>query len=581
MRRRLLGLAVGASLALAFASSTALAAPGDLDPSFGSGGRVVLTPGGRETVYTDVAIQPDGKIVLAGYTYSTAGDTDIAVTRLNANGTPDTGFAAGGTLAINTNYTGTRRQDLGYGVALQPDGKILVVGETEIQTGTSATIARILPNGTVDPDFAAGGDDGDGITWSALGAGYDVAVDKSGRIIAAGVAGINSWVERLNPDGSRDNTFGTPGLYPWVLSFDLGGDDTIARLALLPDGRVLGVGSRVTGTADIDAVVARIAPGAGLDSTFGESGFRTYGFGAGSSDEATDLVVEPGGKIDVAGSGSAANAFALTRLTASGNLDPSFSGKSTVAADFGSAALASAVALQANGKIVLAGDDGKDFAVARFQPGGTLDTTFGPGGKRTVSFPNATTTGTAMALQPDGKVVVVGYIGAGTAASGAVVRLQGDSKTDGGGPGGGGGGGKAKVYRCGGKRATIVGTNKRNKLRGTRRADVIVGLGGNDTISGVNGNDVVCGGSGNDKVSGGKGNDKLYGDAGKDSVSGDAGNDRASGGSGNDKVSGGPGKDKLAGDSGKDALNGGSGKDALNGGAGKDKCAGRDREKGC
>jgi uncharacterized delta-60 repeat protein len=577
MRRWLFGLAVGASLGLGIAPS-ALAAPGDLDPSFGSGGRAILTPGGREVVYRDVAIQPDGKIVLAGYIRSSAGDNDIAVTRLNPNGTPDQGFAAGGTLAINTTSTGVRREDLGNAVALQPDGKIVVAGETTVADSITATIARVLPNGTLDPDFGPGGQDGDGVSWSAIGTANDVAVDKAGRIIAAGdgapPGGADSWVERLAPDGSPDTSYGSAAsVYPWVLSFDLGGADGIARLALLADGKVIGVGSRTTGAADLDAVVARIAPGTGLDTGFGAAGSRNFNYGPDSADEALDVAIEPGGKLDVAGSGST-NTFALTRLTANGDLDPSLNGKTTVDAGFGGDAVPYAVALQANGKIVLAGEASQTFVIARFQPGGSPDTTFGPAGKRTVSFTGTPAHGQAMALQPDGKIVVAGYIGSG-AASGAVIRLQGDSRSEGGGPGGGGGGsgsGKAKVYRCGGKRATIIGTNKRNRLRGTKRADVIVGLGGNDTISGLGGNDIVCAGSGNDKVSGGKGNDKLFGDAGKDKVSGDAGNDRESGGSGNDKVSGGSGKDKL---------NGGSGKDALNGGAGKDKCAGRDPEKSC
>ena len=86
---------------------------------------MILTPGDRETVYTDVAIQPDGKIVLAGYIRSSAGDNDIAVTRLNPNGAPDQGFAAGGTLAINSTYGGVRREDVGSAVALQQGDQLL------------------------------------------------------------------------------------------------------------------------------------------------------------------------------------------------------------------------------------------------------------------------------------------------------------------------------------------------------------------------------------------------------------------------------------------------------------------------
>jgi uncharacterized delta-60 repeat protein len=113
-RSLLLGVVAALSL-----GAVAQAAPGDLDSSFGNGGRAILTPGGHEVVYSDVAIQPDGKIVLAGYIRSSAGDNDIAVTRLNANGTPDQGFAAGGTLAINTTFGGPR--DCGRAAARRQD----------------------------------------------------------------------------------------------------------------------------------------------------------------------------------------------------------------------------------------------------------------------------------------------------------------------------------------------------------------------------------------------------------------------------------------------------------------------------
>jgi uncharacterized delta-60 repeat protein len=424
-----------------------------------------------------------------------------------------------------------------------------------------------------------------------LGIPFDVAIDPDGKIVTAGSwtpftqMTTNSFLQRFNSNGSDDNTFiTTPPPPSSIFTFDAGGNDGINAIALQPDGGIITAGG-VDGDSK-DAVVERIIPGsAGLDSNFGASGKRTYGLGTGSYDEARAVVVEPGGKIDVAGYGRPAASFTLTRLTASGALDNSLNGNSTVDADFGGDDVPLAIALMGGGKILLAGADDHDMALARFQPGGLPDTTFGPAGKATVSFAGLSYAGAnAMAIQPDGKIVLAG---GGQGGVGLVARLQGDSATAG---GGGGGGGSTKVPRCLGKKATIVGTNGKNRLKGTKRADVIVALGGNDTISSLGGNDVVCGGNGNDKislssgndkasggngndkVSGGNGNDKLSGDAGKDSISGDAGNDTESGGSGNDKLGGGSGKDKLS---------GGSGKDALNGGSGKDKCAGRDRKKSC
>jgi Ca2+-binding RTX toxin-like protein len=126
---------------------------------------------------------------------------------------------------------------------------------------------------------------------------------------------------------------------------------------------------------------------------------------------------------------------------------------------------------------------------------------------------------------------------------------------------------KASVYKCKGKRATIVGTSKKETIKGTGKADVIVALGGNDTVKGLGGNDTVCGGNGNDTIKGGPGNDRLLGEAGNDKLLGEKGNDRLDGGAAKDTLKGGPGNDRLKGAGGKpDLCDGQSGKkDRLDG----------------
>ncbi len=124
--------------------------------------------------------------------------------------------------------------------------------------------------------------------------------------------------------------------------------------------------------------------------------------------------------------------------------------------------------------------------------------------------------------------------------------------------------------KCGGHRATIVGTAGNDVLVGTRGNDVIAGLGGDDRIRAGRGKDVICAGPGRDQVSGGPGADRIAGGPGNDRLSGDGGADQLSGGSGNDFLSGGPGRDALSGNSGRDHLDGGSGKDRCNGGSGHD-----------
>ncbi len=568
---RLALIAAVLALAVAVFASEALAAPGDLDPSFNGTGKLVFAQGALTTRLADVAIQADGKIVLVGDVVTNGGtDYDLIVTRLNPNGTPDQGFGTGGTTQINSQGLTEPTTDTASAVVIQPDGKILVAGSTSAAGHDFGTVARLTSGGALDPSFSPGGTDGSGIRRIDLDlAVNDIALDASGRILLGGSwdtgttftppTGADAFVLRLKADGSDDPTFSGGGLF--VVHVDYGGSDAAARIAVQPDGKVV-----LAGWTDQDVAVSRVTPEHGIDTGFASAGKRTYSFGG--ADFGSDVAIEPSGKIDVAGYGSAAVNMLVTRLTSTGALDNSLNGKNTVDADFGGSDAANAIALQANGKIVLGGDDDHDIALVRFQPGGLPDETFGPGGKRTVNFAGVDAEATAMALQPDGKIVLAGL--AGTSA--AVVRVLGDPVSSGGGPGGGGGGGSTSAVRCAGHRATIVGTNHRDKLKGTRGADVIVALGGNDSVNGGGGNDIICGGDGNDTVKGGSGSDKIYGQAGKDKLYGQAGNDKMSGGAGNDSLSGGVGKDKLA---------GGAGKDKDNGGSGNDSCSGKDSEKSC
>ena len=275
----------------------------------------------------------------------------------------------------------------------------------------------------------------------------------------------------------------------------------------------------------------------------------------GGNDSAHDVLVQPDGKIVLAGTGNPAGDFAVTRLNPDGSYDNSFDFDGTIGIDFGTGDSAEAVALQANGKIVLAGYTTEagiagDPATARLQPGGSLDTTFSTDGKLTLPIPDFALA-SGVALQADGRIV----IGGGASDAGNInmlaARFDGDSAASGGGPGrtpggGSGGGGERErsVPECAGKRATIVGTPQRDRLRGTRRSDVIVSLAGNDRIKGGKGNDRICAGAGNDRAAGGAGNDRLYGQGGKDKVSGGSGKDRMNGGAGRDRCNGGSGKDR-------------------------------------
>jgi uncharacterized delta-60 repeat protein len=563
-RVRRTGLLCAAIVALG--ASVAAALPGDLDPSFNGGGtRFFHYGGGLADSAASVLIQPGGKIILSG-----AGDQpgdirpDAVVSRLNLNGSTDTSFGASGTGATSLDFG---QSFTGGDAAFAPDGKIVVTGLRSNDGNTFTQVAgRLNADGTPDTTFGPGG------TRVLLPNGPAfVAVQSTGKPVILGENNNGQWiVSRLTTGGIFDSTFGGPGHGQTVIP--IAGPH--AGIAVDTNDKIVAVGSE-KGANGFNLRVGRLNADGTPDSSFGTGGVT--GAGAGF---ASGVAVQPDHRIVIIGEAPSGLATQVVRLNSDGSPDMSFGTGGMVNVNF---ANAGPVAIQPDGKILAAGETGSgDFAIARLQPGGALDTTFSSDGQQTVDFAGDTSVVDGLAVEPNGAIVLAGQKGTTGNVAVAVARLQGDAAGKGGGPGGGGGaGGNGSPPRCGGRRATIVGTSHGDHLRGTRRADVIAGLGGNDRISGLGGNDIICGGSGNDTISGGAGKDKLYGQNGKDKLSGGSGNDKLSGGAGNDKLSGGSGKDSLSGGAGKDKLSGGSGKDSLNGGSGKDSCSGHDRKKSC
>jgi uncharacterized delta-60 repeat protein len=222
---------------------------------------------------------------------------------------------------------------------------------------------------------------------------------------------------------------------------------------------------------------------------------------------------------------------AVWRLNRDGSLDAAFGRRGV--AGFTSvkrAESAAAVALQQDGKIVVAGSIGRDMLVARFQPGGAPDTTFGRDGRRIIQL-GGRDAAQAVAVQPDGAIVAAGRTSAGDRDA-AVVRLQGDPPRP--------------PARCAGREATIVGTPDRDHLVGTPGRDVIAALAGDDVVQARGGADIVCGGAGGDRLVGGAGPDRLLGQAGADLLDGGPDRDILRGGPGRDVCTGGPGRDAYA-----------------------------------
>jgi uncharacterized delta-60 repeat protein len=333
---------------------------GRLDPSFGSGGIVVTPLSDALDMASDVLVQRDGRILVAGL--SVGSHQDIAVVRYRADGRLDRSFGTGG--VVVTDVAGGA--DSAGGVAVQRDGRIVVGGSVSPSpTGGSAIgVARYLPDGRPDPSFGDGGLVVVGSGGPALG-GDDVAVDGAGRIVVAGSSLDGLLAARLLADGTPDPSFGGgDGLAP--ASF--GRFTSAGGLALGPDGTIVLAGQVIVDTRGPWRVgVARLLADGSLDPSFGTAGTVTTEVTG--RDGANDVLVQPGGSVLAVG--EAQGEVLLVRYTAAGGLDPAFGGGDGVAtagtpegADAGRGA-----ALHPGHRVVVGGTFGGDVAVARFHLG--------------------------------------------------------------------------------------------------------------------------------------------------------------------------------------------------------------------
>jgi len=364
-----------------------------------------------------VALQSDGKIVVAGEISSEAG-----VLRLNINGTLDSSFGTGGMVIINV-PSGLGGGVQIIGVAIQIDGKIVAGISTINSDGSeSFSLARLNQNGSLDGGFGSAGI----VTTFPFGQQRSptvLALQPDGRILLAG----DGVMARYNSTGQLDSTFGSGGLA--VLTFF-----SIRAIALQPNGQILiGGGGPArdafppgTQTLSVAGLIARYNPNGNLDSSFGGTGQVA------SLAPVSAIALLADGRILVAGGitsrlSSAGNdtGFGLVRYNPNGSIDLTFGRRGVVITDFGQTApLAEAFALvlQSNGEIISAGVAAQksigfhpaqsSFALARYTSIGLLDTSFGSTGKVTTAFGSNTASISALVLQPDGKIVVAGNSGA-------------------------------------------------------------------------------------------------------------------------------------------------------------------------
>lgn len=400
------------SLLLLFAGNRLSAQAGVLDATFGNAGIVITTTPTFNEAYS-VAVQPDGKIVAGGYT-GNYGSEDFALLRYLPNGTLDPLFGTGGKVST-TISAGT---DRGQAVLLQPDGKIILAGYGQSGSATVIVVVRYLSNGSLDSTF---GTQGEVLTpvGNGLDYGYCAALQPDGKIIVAGYSanGFNGDIAlvRYNPNGTLDPSFGTGG----IVAADIAGDFDLAFSVLLqPDGKIVTAGYSNDGTKYNFGLVRFNSDGS-YDTTFGTGGKVMTSIGP-SEDVASSAVLQPDGKIILAGytwnAGFTDTDMALARYTTNGSLDSGFGTNGIFIGPFNTTYdYLTAVDLQPDGKIVAAtqfdGAPNINFAMSRFNTNGTFDTSFNSTGMLITDVGgNENDYPTAIAMQPDGKIISAGAV---------------------------------------------------------------------------------------------------------------------------------------------------------------------------
>ncbi|MDQ3198059.1 MAG: delta-60 repeat domain-containing protein [Verrucomicrobiota bacterium] len=414
-------VAFGILLSAVALPNQAQAAPGDLDLTFSTDGKVTTDFSGDSDIGNAVAVQPDGKIVLAGFTRGDTATDDFALARYNVDGSLDSTFGTGG--KVETDFFSS--VDRVNAIAIQADGKIIAAGFTDTFFG----LIRYNTNGTIDTSFGVFGDGK--VRQPVAGGGSAqvnaVAIQSDGKIVVAGRAGdqvantLDFAILQFNTDGTLDTSFGTGG----GTNVDFfAGNDAVFALVIQADGKIVAAGSASRGDATSpDFALVRLNADGSFNTTFGTGGKVTTDFSA-SLDGIYGLALQTDGKIVAAGftfiESEANDNFALARYLSDGTLDPAFGTGGKVITDIHPVTdEAHAVVVESDGHIIAGGIAGPfgnlDFALARYDSDGSLDSSFGADGIVTTVFTSSDDVINGLALQADGKLVAAGLSGSGSA----------------------------------------------------------------------------------------------------------------------------------------------------------------------
>ena len=390
-----------------FMNEMSFAQAGNLDPTFNKQGFVTISVGTSSSA-SGLAVQPDGKIVAVGNS-SNGTNNDIVLLRYKPNGKPDLSFGSGG--KVITDLGGN---ESAYSTTVLANGKILVAGGKE----ADFLLLRYNKNGSLDSSFGTNGitvTDFDNEEETA----FSMALQADGKIVLGGSSEYDNRfvMARYKANGAPDLSFGINGKA--VLHFHTFYYVNCHAVAVQNDGKIVAAGM---GPKKSDFLVVRLNSNGSLDSSFGKSGKAVTDIS--TFDRGNGMAIFPNGDIIVAG--SSANPpdytyFSLMKYSTNGQVDKSFGNKGNIQTyffdDYNWAydQAAFAVLIQADGKIMAAGTEYGNFhfAIARYQSNGKLDTSFGNNGK-VITYEGESVA--ALAQQQDGKIIA-----AGSASNGGII----------------------------------------------------------------------------------------------------------------------------------------------------------------
>jgi len=405
---------------------------GDIDTDFGTNGFVTRQIGTWSNNISSAVIKADGKIIVAGSTnYGNGGYQHFNLSGFTANGSVDHTYATDGNASGEIGKTNSGINS----IAIQSDGKIIVAGKTNTSptevNNTDMVIGRYNTNGILDNTFGI-----NGIVNAQMG-GTDeqvncVAIQNDGKIVTAGYSGNGNSSDfvltRYLSNGIPDNTFGISGIV--LTPIGSAGDARARSVIIQPDGKIITAGYSRDIVSDADFTLARYNTNGSLDNSFGLNGIVNAPIDI-YIDFAYAVTLQKDGKIIAAGGSFTENQyqFVLARFKSNGRLDSAFGTNGRVITPVGYFGYAFSTVIQPDDKIIAAGISNNGVALIRYNTDGTLDSLFGTNGIVTTQV-HERALAYSSALQSDGKIIVAGFAETLYQRLNALIRYNTDGTPD-------------------------------------------------------------------------------------------------------------------------------------------------------